>query len=246
MKKRAKLIAAAVSLGALMTVGGTLAWFTDSETATNTVTTGYVDLAIQENMPTEQDQENNGYTAIKEADGSGIIYSGLTPGAKIQKDPSIFYKGSVDAYVRYRVKSEPTDVDPTFNGGDLSKALSFYKDGEQIGGEDWVSGDDGWYYVVDENDNPKRIEAKDGEPVEVIDKLFDEVYVSEALGNKFANKEITINIEAEAVQADNIGENINATLEEVKEAFGDSEDENGRVDQYKDDKEVSEAAPLNN
>ena len=44
MKKRTKLITAAVSLGALMTVGGTLAWFTDSETATNVVTTGNVNV----------------------------------------------------------------------------------------------------------------------------------------------------------------------------------------------------------
>lgn len=246
MKKRTKLTAAAVSLGALMTVGGTLAWFTDSETATNTVTTGYVDLEIKEHMPSVEDQENDGYTAEKNEDGSGIIYSNLVPGVSIEKDPSILYTGSADAYVRYRVIVGSNDsVDPGFNQDFLGRVLVAYKDGKNV---NLIPDKDGWIYVTDEDKQPIRIEAGDKEPVDVLGgPMFDEIKLNgEYIGNEFANTAVQINIEAEAVQADNIGENIDATLDEVKEAFGESEDENGRVDQFYDDEEVSDAVALNN
>ena len=45
MKKKLVLSLAAAALVGTLAVGGTLAWFTDTETATNVVTTGNVDIA---------------------------------------------------------------------------------------------------------------------------------------------------------------------------------------------------------
>lgn len=240
MKKRTKLIAAAVSLGALMTVGGTLAWFTDSETATNTVTTGYVDLEIQENVPSEVEQIENGYIAKPNEDKTGIIYSAITPGAEIRKEPSIYYTGSVDAYVRYRVILGDSNYDTGFQGDSLARALTL-KNGET----NVTPSDDGWIYVTDENNKPIRIIADGGNYVEVTD-VFDTIEVATEAGNEFANKDLEIRIEAEAIQADNIGEKRDATLDEVKKAFADeTNEETGRVDFYDDDKELG-VMPLNN
>ena len=48
MKKKVALTAAAVAMVGTLAVGGTLAWFTDTETATNVVTMGEVDIKLSE------------------------------------------------------------------------------------------------------------------------------------------------------------------------------------------------------
>ena len=239
MKKRAKLITAAVSLGALMTVGGTLAWFTDSETATNTVTTGYVDLEIKEHIPTNHGEEGYTVKVIKDEFGndSGIVYGDITPGVTIQKDPSIFYKGSVDAYVRYRVVVEPAgdDVDPGFNYNELLSHLEFRKNGEIINVNEH-NNDGDWIYV--EN----KVQAgTDDHPTKIISPIFDEIVIGENVGNEIANQSLDIRIEAEAIQAANLDSNGDGTTnrDEIKAAFGESENEDGRVDDFINDSEIA-------
>lgn len=87
MKKKTILVAAiAVMLVAALVVGGTLAYFTDTDKATNTFTTGKVDITLNEKF----DKDN----------------AKLLPGSQkqnaIQKEVTISVEeGSEDAYVWY-------------------------------------------------------------------------------------------------------------------------------------------------
>lgn len=223
MKKRTKLITAAVSLGALMTVGGTLAWFTDSETATNTVTTGYVDVKIVEHEP-----ENNGdygYTYEVEKNNTGIKYGNITPGVVIEKDPTIVYTGSVPGYVRYKVEVEAGEGDVGF-AAELIQSLQFMKDGEQVALSELVGdADDSWIY-----DTTVRQSGEEGT------LLFDTVEISNEVGNEIANKSLKIVVKADAIQKANLpgSEDGIMTAEELAAAFGE-----GEVAVYNDDAEVA-------
>jgi predicted ribosomally synthesized peptide with SipW-like signal peptide len=87
MKRKIALISAAVALAALMIAGGTLAWFTAADTAENTLTTGKVDVAINETMlsPT-------GGTEIAYTDPTGALVpetrSARSPGLRIPAPPA--------------------------------------------------------------------------------------------------------------------------------------------------------------
>lgn len=83
MKKKISLIIAAAALSTLMVVGGTLAWFTDSEKVDNTITMGKVDIKL-----TEDEDE----------------FPNVVPGAKINKNPVVENVGKNDAYVRAQVQ----------------------------------------------------------------------------------------------------------------------------------------------
>ena len=48
MKKKITLVATSVLLVAALVIGGTLAYFTDTEEATNTFTVGNVDITLTE------------------------------------------------------------------------------------------------------------------------------------------------------------------------------------------------------
>ena len=100
MKKKVALTAAAVALVGTLAVGGTLAWFTDTETATNVVTMGKVDILLKEDGGTD----NNKVTSPE-----GLEYKNVMPGDKFQKAVSIENKGN-DAYVRVKIVVSGNDV----------------------------------------------------------------------------------------------------------------------------------------
>lgn len=226
MKRRTKLITAAVSLGALMTVGGTLAWFTDSETATNTVTTGNVDVKITEALPTEEQQADGGFTAI--ANGlEGITYEGIEPGTVIPKDPVIQYVGASDAYVRYKVEIAGI---PEKN----QKNVRFFRDGIDVTDQIMVM-DGGYIYSTEIFKQGDFVTY--GESVRDASALFTEVAFDG--GNELADlRDIAITIQADAIQADNLPDvdgNGKITEADIKDAFGE-----GEVDVYNDDATVVE------
>lgn len=226
MKRRTKLITAAVSLGALMTVGGTLAWFTDSETATNTVTTGNVDVKITEALPTEEQQEEGGFTAT--ANGlEGITYEGIEPGTVIPKDPVIQYVGASDAYVRYKVEVAGIPEENLKN-------VRFSQGGIDV--TDQIMAMDGEYIYSTEIFKQGDF-VTHGESVQDASALFTEVVFNG--GNELANlQDIAITIQADAIQADNLPDvdgDGKITEADIKDAFGE-----GEVDVYHDDATVFE------
>ena len=85
MKKKSILLAAtAVMLVAAMSIGGMLAYFTDTDTKTNTFTLGNVEIELTEPSWTEDSYIAN-------------------PGVDVAKDPIITNVGENAAYVRMKV-----------------------------------------------------------------------------------------------------------------------------------------------
>ena len=90
MKKKLTLVVTCIVLVAAMVIGGTLAYFTDTDKATNTFTVGNVDIKLVEVF----DEKN----------------AQLMPGVDVNKDVSIKNEGTNDAYVWYLWKI-PADLD---------------------------------------------------------------------------------------------------------------------------------------
>ena len=97
MKKKSILMAAiAVMLVAVLVVGGTLAYFTDTKSATNTFTVGDVKIKLDESN-------------VNDPDGDRVTsneYTGMLPGIQYKKDPVVTNTGNNDAYVRAVVTIE--------------------------------------------------------------------------------------------------------------------------------------------
>ncbi len=95
MKKKVTAIALAVCILAVAVIGATMAYFTDTDSKTNTFTFGKVDIDL-----TEKSTDANG--AVKgdiSADG-GITYPGVLPGLVYSKIPTVTVKNdSLPAYV---------------------------------------------------------------------------------------------------------------------------------------------------
>lgn len=95
MKKKVTAIALAVCILAVAVIGATMAYFTDTDSKTNTFTFGKVDIDL-----TEDSTDANG--AVKgdiSADG-GITYPGVLPGLVYSKVPTVTVKReSLDAWV---------------------------------------------------------------------------------------------------------------------------------------------------
>lgn len=94
MRRKLALISATVALGALLVVGGTMAYFTGTADKTNTITTYgngqglNGDIKVEETVPANPE----GYTAVEKEDKSGITYENVKPGMVIGKNPTIKYE----------------------------------------------------------------------------------------------------------------------------------------------------------
>ena len=97
MKKKSILMAAiAVMLVAVLVVGGTLAYFTDTKSADNTFTVGDVKIKLDESN-------------VNDPDGDRVTsneYTGVFPGIQYKKDPVVTNTGKNGAYVRAVVTIE--------------------------------------------------------------------------------------------------------------------------------------------
>ena len=80
MNKKKTIIAAVVLL-AVLVVGGAIAYFTDTDTKTNTFTIGNVDITLTE----------DGWDALEDANNNNIpdVAEDMMPGESVTKDPTI-------------------------------------------------------------------------------------------------------------------------------------------------------------
>lgn len=175
-KKGIITLAVSVSLIAAIGIGSTFAYFTDKAEKKNTITFGHVDIDLDEpNFDTEDGTPDN---EIKN----------VTPGQEIVKDPTVTLKeGSEDAYIRCTVNiNDLTDAQvKELLSTDAAGNYKFitFKDG-------WKLGKDGYYYY-------NKI-LKAGESV----VLFDKVIIPTTWGNEVADMTFSIDVAAEAVQAE--------------------------------------------
>lgn len=92
MKKKITALALVVAILAIAIIGGTLAYFTDTKTATNTFTVGNVKIKLDEKDPTTGERTE-----------TGAAYTSVTPGVAYAKDPTVTNIGNNDAWIRVNV-----------------------------------------------------------------------------------------------------------------------------------------------
>mgnify|MGYP004469640887 FL=1 len=95
MKKKVTAIALAVCILAVAVIGATMAYFTDTDSKTNTFTFGKVDIDL-----TEDSTDANGAVKGVISTGGGITYPGVLPGLVYSKVPTVkLADNSLPAYV---------------------------------------------------------------------------------------------------------------------------------------------------
>lgn len=127
MKKKITAIFLCVALVAIAIVGASLAYFTDTKTATNTFTMGDVKIVLDEtnvNDPTGDRVTSNEYNTY--------------PGAVVKKDPIVHNIGENAAYIRAKVEVKGWETNrtkyPNYVAGELEDSLVYLIDGL---GEGW-------------------------------------------------------------------------------------------------------------
>ena len=98
MKLNKKIVLAVASLGlvATMAVGGTLAYFTDTDAKKNEFVLGKVDISLVE--------DTKDLKAEKLEDESGINYSDVMPGDELEKNVDVkVNEDSRDAYIAVKI-----------------------------------------------------------------------------------------------------------------------------------------------
>lgn len=189
-KKKAALLISSLALIAVIVLGGTLAYFTSQDDATNVFTLGKVSGDLTET--TKEDTVDGHKVKPGTATDDGVEYEKVMPGDWLSKEPRVSLKAdSEDAYVR--VKLEVDVLEGTLNDGQKAEIISanclnF--------GEKWVVSGDYIYYqdVLTTKSNG----SSQTDPVFTIVKIPGESWDNEAASAKF-----TIKVTADLIQADN-------------------------------------------
>lgn len=124
MKKKIIALSMVACLAATALIGGTLAYFTDEEEATNTFTVGNVDITL-----TEPNWVGSGSQDAPE------VY----PGEPLAKDPTVENTGANPCFVRIKVEG----LDCLAPAGTITYRTD-YVTGNL--GDHWVDGGDGYFY----------------------------------------------------------------------------------------------------
>jgi alternate signal-mediated exported protein len=209
MKRKILLAAAAVTLVSMMIVGGTLAWFTDEQTANNIVTTGSVKIALHDyNEDIGDGDPINDFSPV----------DGIVPGEVVAKYVTVKNTGDNDAFVRvqivpkwYKIVETPQAFQADESEVELTpeELLAAGIDDDSItldtNGAFWTGPDaDGYYYY---NGGLTPLDSQEGilAPGEVAPTLLSSVTFSPDLGNAVQNLIVKIEVHAEAVQSANMG-----------------------------------------
>lgn len=124
MKKKIIAVCLIVAMAAIAVVGGTLAWFTDDEVATNTFTVGNVDITLTE----------PNWTSTGSQDAPEVY-----PGEPLAKDPTVKNDGANPCFVRIKV----TGLDCLAPASNITYRTD-YVPGKL--GDNWVLHTDGYFY----------------------------------------------------------------------------------------------------
>lgn len=123
-KRKILALATAVCAVAILAIGGTLAYFTETEKATNTFTVGKVDITL-----TEPNWEGTGSKDAPE------VY----PGEALAKDPTVTNDGANPCFVRIKV----TGLDCLSGAGNITYRTDYVN--KKLG-DNWVLHTDGYFY----------------------------------------------------------------------------------------------------
>lgn len=190
-KRKILLLAALLVMVAILGVGGTLAYFTAEDDATNTFTVGNVKIDL-----IEPSWDSTGETDAPE------VY----PGEALAKDPQVTNEGNNPCFVR--IKVDGLDCLKAEGDGDEMLIHVRTKYVEDALGEGWVLHSDGYYYYT-------KVLAAGGTTTPV----FDSIVIPKALTNADGTehkKPYDINVKAYAVQAQGARASWSKVLDEVQ------------------------------
>lgn len=178
MKRKTLAICLVVALAAIAIIGGTLAYFTDNETATNEFTVGNVDIDL-----TEPKWDDHGSAEAE------TVY----PGEPLDKDPTVENIGENPCFVRVSV----SNLDQFGEQGNIVYLTKWV---EGALGEGWVDGGDGYFYwskplVVKGTENDTWNQGLASKTT----ALFDQIKMPTGLTGNEETEDIVVT--AEAVQA---------------------------------------------
>ena len=200
-KKNILTAAVSLSLVACLSIGATLAYFTDIHTKTNVFTTGEVDIILNDFSP-EVDGMVSGDHYIND-ETSGIRYENVVPGDELSKDVSITVmhdtvptRLAVLVTADIEIPTKPTAeellqlVDQAMvQQGDFEIATTYYAQtfGDKTGTLYIMDG------VVDRSTTNQQIQ------------LFKSLQIpAETWNNEYADAAFDIEVTAYAAQADNL------------------------------------------
>lgn len=164
---------------------GTAAYFTAETRTTNVITTGTIDISLE-----EYTKEDGEWVAFPE---DGI--QGVMPGTSVDKLVSVSNDGTADAWVRVVVTSKivaadgKTELPLTLNNGEEVLSIDV-QDG-------WTRGRDGVYYF-DHAVAPETCTVP----------VFTQVTFNPAMGNEYQGCTAYVDVQAQAVQVKNNGDNV--------------------------------------
>ena len=174
MKKR--IFAFAIVVICLTTVAyGTSAYFTHEQTATNVITSGSVQVELQEWSDT-----GNGLVPFEDTDG-------VMPGMEVSKIVQVKNVGGQAAWIR--VSADKTIQLADGVEGEVDLSLISY----DLNTEFWTEKDGFYYYNTILH------------PSEVTEPLFTKVIFSETMSNMYQNSKAVIDVTAQATQVANNG-----------------------------------------
>ena len=187
MKRKLVLTSAVVLILALL-AAGTFAYFTKNARATNVITTGTINIELNDSI--------TGGTAVKDGDKvTGYTISGVMPGQPVEKIVSVTNTGTSPAWLRVKLDISVTGangkpLDLTF--GDKQDVLTFTPQMKE--GKGWFLAEDGYYYYS------KPVAADDE-----TERLFQSgtLMLNPQLPNDYQGCAVTINVLAQAVQVKN-------------------------------------------
>ena len=177
MKKKL-FLSAVLTICAAIAATGTLAYFTAEDTAHNVITSGYIDIELEE--WSEPPSENNDGVPFENI-------SGVMPGAEISKIVTVKNIGDAGAYIRVKVDLDVVLAENVSGTPNLNLVYIDYNT------KDWTE-KDGYYYY-----NGAVEPGKETKP------LFTKVTFDKDMPNAYMNAKIEIDVHAQAVQSRNNG-----------------------------------------
>lgn len=188
-----KIIGLCLAVGLMVgVVGGSLAWFTDKDTATNS-------FATEGNGP----GQSNGIKIEEDFDKDTA--GSMLPGTTATKAVQVENKATYDQYIRVKLtkvwKDKDGNVIDKVGETKLDDKFIELNFGENLGTEanKWTY-KDGYYYY---NSIVEKADATDKAGPDITSKLLESVTLSKDVENIYKNIKFDVKVDAEGIQSEN-------------------------------------------
>lgn len=222
-KKKVLTTGAACGLIAVMAIGGTMAYLTDSEQTSNTFTVGKVKIDLEETRWDTTDNNNNDVPDQAET---------MVPNQELDKNPQVENTGSNNAAVFMKVTVPTKFVTKVADDGTLdadgrkSQEIIYFKNANDAQSKEENNFDSKWQQIsAEETADTGATAAKDGvrtyvfgyktklAPGETTSTLFDKIQIKNVIEDEIMdNVANDIKVEAYAIQAEEVLDKAGADL----------------------------------